>query len=262
MRNFGRVAELLIANRTFSMDSYAMEAKVSFDNNALPNESEIKIWNLSDKTLNNMKQGEIVKLNAGYVGDVGLILQGFISKAQTLWEGVDKVTSIFVVDRADSVKGKEVNIVYAKNTRGSYIIKQMADKIHLPIAQMSLNVDYQYKEGYTAKGTAADIIAKVAKDCGTSVFINKGKLYVRSLRRGGDNVFTLSKESGLIGTPERFEEAGAKGFNVQSQLQHRITTASVIDLTYSQFEGRVYVRSGSHHISRTGDFTTEMEVIL
>lgn len=260
MRNFGRVAELLIANRKFSMDSYAMEAKVSFDNNALPNESEIKIWNLSDKTLNNIKQGEIVKLNAGYVGDVGLMLQGYISKVQTLWEGVDKVTSIFVLDRVDSTK--ETSMVYAKNTRASYIIKQMADKIHLPIAQMSLNVDYQYKEGYTAKGTGADIISKVAKDCGTSIYINKGKLYVRSLRRAGDNVFTLSKESGLIGTPERFEEAGVKGFNVQSQLQHRITTASVIDLTYSQFEGRVYVRSGSHHISRTGDFTTEMETIL
>lgn len=264
MANFGRVAEMIVANRKFSMDDFAMEATIPFDYDILPNESEIKIWNLSDQTLNNIKYGALLQMNGGYRGDVGLMLQGYISKVQTQWEGVDKVTSIFVLDSEDkNYDKKEVKeTAFAKNTSASYILKQMAKVINLPIAQMVLNVDYQYKEGYTAKGIIIEIIAKVAKDCGTSAFINKGKLYVRSLRRAGDHVFQLAKTTGLIGTPERFEEGGFKGFNLKSQLQHRITTASVVDLTCSQFTGRLYVRSGTHHISRNGDFTTEMEAIM
>src|SRR4051794_21948624 len=101
MANFGRVAEMIVANRKFSMEDFAMEATIPFDHDILPNESEIKIWNLSDKTLNNIKYGALLQMNGGYRGDVGLMLQGYISKVQTQWEGVDKVTSIFVLDSED-----------------------------------------------------------------------------------------------------------------------------------------------------------------
>ncbi|SIQ68233.1 phage protein [Paenibacillus macquariensis] len=262
IRNFGRVAEVMTSNLKFSMDRYNIEATVPFDNDTLPNESEIKIWNLADTTINNIKRGKVLMMNAGYVGDVGLILHGYISKVQTKWEGMDKITSVFVMDSEDLSKRVVKEIAYAKNTLASYIIKQMATYIGLPIAQMELYQDYRYQDGYTASGAVTEIIAKVSKDCGTSVYINKNKLYVRNLRRGGDSVFSLSKSTGLIGAPERFEDSNVKGYNLKSQLQYRITTASVVDLTSVAFTGRVHVRSGSHRITRTGDFTTEMEAVM
>ncbi|MDR9857878.1 MULTISPECIES: phage protein [unclassified Paenibacillus] len=262
MDNFGRVVEVMTANMKFSSEHYNIEGKVPFDNDPLPNESEIKIWNLSDKTINNIKRGAVMMLNAGYKGDVGLLLHGYISKVSTTWEGVDKITVINVLDSEDLSKREVKEIAYAKGTLASQIIKQMAGYIGLPIAQMELNQDYRYQEGYTAKGKVTEIIAKVCKDCGTSVYINKNKLYIRNLRRGGDAVFKLNKDTGLIGTPGRFEDGGTKGFNIKMQLQHRVTTASVIDLEYSQFTGRTHVRSGSHTFSRTGDFVTEVEAIL
>ncbi|MNV26986.1 hypothetical protein D3C71_1181190 [compost metagenome] len=201
-------------------------------------------------------------LNAGYRGDAGVILHGYISKVQSHWEGVEKITTINVLDSENLDEREVKEIAYAKNTLASSIIKQMAGYIGLPIAQFELVQDYRYQEGYSASGKVTEIIAKVAKDCKTEVFINKGKLYVRNLKRGADSVFKLNKDTGMIGSPERFEDENSKGFNIKSQLQYRITTASVIDLTSQIFKGRVYVRSGSHHISRIGDFTTEMEAVL
>lgn len=262
LANLGRVIEVMTANMKFSSDGYNIEGTVPFDNDPLSNESEIKIWNLSDTTLNNIKKGKVSMLNAGYKGDVGLLLHGYISKVYTSWEGVDKITTIKVLDSEDLSKRDVKEIAFAKGTLASQIIKQMAGYIGLPIAQMELNQDYRYQEGYTAKGPVTEIITKVAKDCGTSAYINKNKLYVRSLRRGGDSVFSVNKSTGMIGTPEPFEENGASGFNIKMQLQHRITTASVIDLTCKQFTGRLYVRAGSHSFSRTGEFITEVEAIL
>lgn len=260
--NFGRVIEVMTANMKFSSENYNIEGTVPFDNDALPNEAEIKLWNLSDTTLSNIKRNEVLMLNAGYKGDVGLLLHGYISNVQTVWEGMDKVTTINVLDSEDLDKREVKEIAYAKNTLASKIIKQMAGYIGLPIAQMDLNQDYRYQEGYTAKGKVTEIITKVCKDCGTSVYINKNKLYIRSLRRGADSVFAANSNTGLIGTPGGFQDDSGKGYNISMQLQHRVTTASVIDLTSRAFTGRLYVRSGSHRFSRTGDFITEVAAIL
>lgn len=260
--NFGRVCEVLTANHKFSMEDFNIEATIPFDNDPLPNESEIKIWNLSDSTLHIIKPKQVLMLNAGYRGDVGLLLHGYISNVITRWEGVDKITTINVLDSEDLSKREVKQIAYAKGTLASAIIKQMAGFIGLPLAQFELSQDYRYQEGYTASGKVTEVISKVAQDCKTQVFINKGKLYVRNLRRGADSVFKLNKDTGLIGSPELFQDQGATGYNLKSQLQYRITTASVIELSSQAFKGKLHVRSGSHHISRTGDFTTEMEAVI
>ncbi|MFF0831029.1 phage protein [Brevibacillus sp. NPDC003359] len=262
MANFGRVVEVMVNNMSFSMDHYAIEGTIPFDNDLLPNESEVKLWNLSKDTLNRIKRNDVLMINAGYRGDVGVILHGFISRVITQRDGVDKITTINVLDSQDLSRRKVEDVAYASGTLGSYILKEMAKQLGLPIAQFQLNQDYRYDEGYTASGEVTEIISKVAADCGTSAFINKGKLYVRNLRKGADDVFSLSVDTGLIGTPEPFEDDKFKGYMVKSQLQYRITTASVIDLQSKDFTGRMHVRSGSHQFSRTGDFITEAEAIL
>jgi hypothetical protein len=262
MSNFGRVVEVLVAGMTFSMEHFNMEGEVPFDDDVLPNESVIRIWNLSAETINKIKRGETLMVNAGYSGDVGVILHSFVSAVRTTWEGVNKITSIYVMDSEDLSKRTLKDVSYKAGTLGSYIIKAMAGQIGLPIAQFELVQDYRYTDGYTASGEVTEIIAKVAKDCKTSVFINKSKLYVRNLRRGADDLFKLSDTTGLIGTPEYQEGEESKGYQLKSQLQYRITTASVIDLVSRTFKGRLYVRGGSHSFSRTGDFVTTMEAVL
>lgn len=262
MSNFGRIVEVMVAGMTFSMEQFNIEGNVPFDDDVLPNESTLKIWNLSADTINKIKRGETLMVNAGYKGDLGVILHGFVSAARTVWEGVNKITTIYVMDSEDLSKRTLKDISYKVGTLGSYIIKDMAGQIGLPIAQFELVQDYRYMDGYTASGEVTEIIAKVAKDCKTSIFINKSKLYVRNLRRGADNLFKLSEATGLIGLPEYQESEESKGYMLKSQLQYRITTASVIDLDSSTFKGRLYARSGSHSFSRTGDFVTTMEAIL
>ncbi|MNC21901.1 hypothetical protein D3C75_698890 [compost metagenome] len=262
-KNFGRIAEVMTANMSFALDKYTMEGTVPFDSDALPNESEIRIWNLSQTTINRIVKNAVLMVNAGYSGDVGTILHGRISAVRTKWEGVDKITTINVLDSEDlSAREIKKEIAFAKGSLASAIIKQLAGLIGLPIAQMQLAKDYRYKSGFSAKGKITDIISDVAKDCGTSVYINQGKLYVRPLRIGADSVFELNPDTGLIGSPEYFEEDGHKGYNCSVQLQRRITTASVLKLTCREWSGQLHVRSGTHKFSNTGDFMTEVEAIM
>ncbi|NQX67986.1 hypothetical protein HQN90_17835 [Paenibacillus alba] len=261
MRNFGRVAEVMTANMSFTNNEFGVEFTVPFDNTPLPNESEIKIWNLSDSTISRIIRNETLVMNAGYEGDVGVILHGFISKVLTKREGIDRITYIYVLDSEDLSSRKTKDIAYAPGTLASYILRDMSSVLGLPIAQFELNQDFRYEEGYTANGEVTETIKKVAADCGTSAYVNKGKLYIRNLRIGGDAVFNLSSETGLIGSPEYFEDENFKGLNMKSQLQYRITTASVIQLNSKQYNGTFHIRKGVHKCSGS-DFITEMEGIF
>ncbi|MHA6481056.1 phage protein [Paenibacillus sp. strain BS8-2] len=262
MNNFGRVIEVMTNGMSFHSDDFTIEGTIPFDNDPLPNESEVKLYNLAPNSIHRLKVGETLIINAGYRGDVGVILHGFISKVATSKDGVDRITTLYVMDSEDLSKREVTEKAYAAGTLASYILKDMAAYIGLPVAQFDLVQDYRYQEGFTAKGEVTKILSNVAADCKTEAFINKGKLYVRNLKRGADQLFGLSVATGLIGTPQYFEEESAKGYTVQSQLQYRITTASIIDLQSKTFQGRLYVRSGSHRFSLTGDFMTGVEAVL
>lgn len=261
MSSFGRVVEVITSGMTLQSADFAIEGSVPFDSDAVPNEAEIKIWNLSNSTASKIKRGAVLLLKAGYAGDVGTILHGYISKVSTVRSGPDKVTTIHVLDGPDLSVRKITSKAYAKGTLGSYILRDLAGMLGLAIGQLDLVQDYRYMDGYTADGEIITKLEDVAKDCGTSIYVNKGRLYIRSLRRGADKRFVLSQATGLIGSPESLQDGAASGFTLRSQLQHRITTASVIDLQSESFNGRLYVRSGQHSFSRTGDFVTEMEAI-
>ncbi|MFD0679946.1 MULTISPECIES: phage protein [unclassified Paenibacillus] len=260
MNNFGRVAEIQTGTKTFSNQSFTMEFTVPFDNDLLPNESEIKIYNLSDSTLAEIELGNTLIINAGYEGDAGMILHGYISRIKTAWSGVDKITTIHVLDSDKLSDRKLEDITYAEDTLASIILKEMAEQLGLPVAQFVLNQDVRYAGGYTASGEVTDIIKKIAADCGTSAYINKGHLYIRNLREGTDDVFELSQDTGLIGMPEPFDEDYFSGMHLKSQLQHRITTASVVRLFSRQKEATLHIRKGSHKMN-SSDFVTEMEGI-
>ncbi|SFL09759.1 hypothetical protein SAMN03159341_103193 [Paenibacillus sp. 1_12] len=263
MVNFGRKVEIQSGSRSLTNQDFTIEFTVPFDNDLLPNESEIKIYNLTDDTIKEFEVGKKLIINAGYTGNVGMILQGVISNKVTQYSGVDKTTTIHVLDAENKDKSEVKDIAFAKGTPASKILDQMTSELGIHVAQFFLNEDFVYEEGYTATGRITDIIKKIAADCGTSAYVNKGQLYIRNLRHGNDAAIALSAESGLIGQPESFDEGeyGFEGLRLKSQLQHRITTATVIKLNSKRYQDTtLHIRKGSHRCTGS-DFVTEMEGI-
>ncbi|NHN29444.1 phage protein [Paenibacillus agricola] len=262
MVNFGRVVEIQAGNVSLSNKNFTIEFTVPFDNDLLPNESEIKIFNLSDTTIGSFKSDEKLIVNAGYEGNTGAILQGFISRVTTAFSGVDKTTTIYVLDSENLSSRKLEDIAYAEGTMASKILEEMAGQLGLEVAQMNLNQDVRYDGGYTATGEITDIIKKLAADCGTSAYINKGRLYIRNLREGADDLIDISANTGLIGQPEASTEGTFEVMKLKTQLQHRVTTASVIKLNSKRHKDvTLHIRKGSHRYNGS-DFVTEMEGIF
>lgn len=258
-----KVRSTKITNRDLDI-----EFTVPFDDDMEANEAEIVIYNLTQNTISHFKHDEKISITVGYTGDTGIIFEGRISKVKTKRVGNDKQTTIYAID-SQSLKERNIkSIAYKKNVTASYILKDLIGKTNLSIAKFVTKRDYTYKDSVTVNGGLMDNIKKYAEVCGVSAYINKGKVYVQHIKDGENINFTLSADTGLIGSPEEFEEDVTsekfkdviKGYNVKLLLQHRITTGAIVKLKSEYIKGVFRVRSGMHSYDGT-NFTTEVSVI-
>lgn len=252
---FGSVATIKSGQVSISSETLDIEFVVPFDDDMEPNEAEIKVYNLSNNTLKQLKKGAAISISAGYKGDAGVLFSGFISKIKTVHEGADKVTSI---NAMDDIKDHAVeSIAFAKGTKASYILKKLIDKTGIPVAVFSPRRDYTYKDSQTVDGDLMENISRYAKVCGISVYVSKGKIYARYIKNGDNINFTVSSDTGLIGSPSPFEEEvtaedfteTVSGYEIEMLLQHRMCAGAIVALKSVDASGTYRVCSGEHRFS-------------
>lgn len=251
---FGFKAIIETEKTRLTNDVLDFEYDIPFDDDIVPNESEIVIYNLSDATINNFKKDKEITISAGYGTDIGVILHGKISKVKTIQEECDKITTIYVLDNFDYKDGNLVEKTFEAGTKASYILKTLLEMVGLPIAVFSIKRDHTYTSATTVKGSIAENVKEYANVCGSSVWVNKQHTYCRPPGEGDNIHFTVCANTGMIGSPEPFEETNTyeeykdnvTGYNINMLSQHRMTTAAIVDVDSRRCKGAFRVRSGSH----------------
>lgn len=169
-------------------------------------------------------------------------------------------TTNFKTVKVAKWRKQTLNITFAKGTKASTIIKRLAGILGIKFAEFNLPKDKVYKKGFKVTGKIENKLNTVVKDCDASMYWRRGKMVIRSIEIGNDERFNLKSSTGLIETPEQYEDDDYKGYNVRCLLQHRIATASIIDIESKTANGKYRVRKGQHYYDGS-DFVTEFEVI-
>ncbi|UED81086.1 hypothetical protein FH508_0004130 [Lysinibacillus sp. CD3-6] len=262
---FKRYVEVVTGNLKFNNTDLDIEFEVPFDDDLEPNISEITIYNLSESTRNKLKLGESISINAGYVEDKGLILNGRINSVSTTPLGADRATVIKVLDTYPFNVKKTLQRSYKGKIKADAILKDLTKALGLKVAVLKLPTNKVYDKGFSINGEVFKKIQDVANDCGASAYISRQQTYIRPITEGDNHRFILSPDTGLIGSPEYFENERkgviVKGYKAKSLLQHRMNTASIIELQSIVTKSKVRVKKGKH-ICKGNSFYTEVEAVL
>lgn len=295
MNNWGRKIRIDVSGGTFTNDELEIRFEVEFDDDSKPNESKIEIYNLSDSTISKIKKGDSAIIQAGYGDDVGIIESGKVSKVVTKKEGVDKITSIYViagddystvkvsVENADkdsikyhqkgAFKGQVVegglSIGFKPGTDGLTIIKRITSALNIELGgPIVIKKNMIYKKGYSVTQLVLNNLEEVVRDCGSILYHRRGKMIIRPIDEGTDEEFILEEITGLVESPSQFEETDKKGsehrtvqgYKVKCLLQHRITTASIVEIKSSTANGKYRVLRGKH-LGDKDNFHTEFQCV-
>lgn len=251
----------IFRNYMVGKGGFELSFVVPFTDSPIPSEGHISIYNLNKNSLNKINKGSKVIVEAGYSGDVGVLSEGTITSLQpSLLVGVDRLTTFTFLEGIDYSKKREVDIAFSKGTNALSIIKRVASTANIPISSISLKNNKVYGSGYTASGSAMDILEEVAVSCQSSIYYKRGKLVIRDIATVANDICNLSVNSGLINQPSRIENEEYKGWAIESLLQHRISTASKIKLSSKNVNGIFTVKNGEHSYS-DGNMITKCEVV-
>lgn len=261
-----RQIELTAGDKTFKNEGpdggFRIEFRVPFSTSEDPDISEIKIYNLSKRSISAIEGKAYTILNAGYKGDIGNILSGKVEEVSSKWDKVDKITTISVSDGGFEWRNTRIQKTYAPGSTAKYIMQDLSGMLGLEVVEISPKEDKIYQLGRTISGNVETALKQLVKDTQSKMYINKGKLYIRDKDKGTVTGFVLNSSTGLIGSPEKVEEENSKGqkvvkYNVKCLLNHKISTDSIIKIESKTVNGTYRVESGSHYCNDS-DFITEM----
>lgn len=252
---FGSEAKIVCGAVTLKSSDLDFEFTVKFDDDMEANDAEIVVYNLSQDTIKQLKNKAKISIEAGYKGDTGLVFSGYITKTKTKREGADKVTTIQCID--DIATHTISEITFAAGSKASYILKTLLGKTGTPIEVFKVRRDYTYKDEQKVDGDLMESIKRYSQVCGVSTFIKGGKIYCRHIKEGDNLYFELSENTGLIGTPEAFEEEITyedqkeviNGYECECLLQHRFSAGSIAKLSSLEANGEYRVCSGEHRFN-------------
>lgn len=270
---WGSTATIKCNNVTIKSSDLDFEFTIPFDDNLESNEGEIIVFNLSDNTINRLKIGEGMTIEAGYEGDTGVIFDGTVNKSNTKREGADRATTIKAYDGFSiSTKG----LIESGTLQEAYdgvpakdILYALLKAEGSPIAKFSVDSDYQYENSVTIGDDLQAEIKKYSEVCGVSTFKSKGKIYCCKLEDISNGItFNVSEDTGMIGSPSPFEEVVTigdkeetiKGFDIEMLLQHRAAVGAIVNLTSEQYKGKYYIKSGTHRFNGS-EATTQIKVV-
>lgn len=265
---FGRRAIIESWAVTLDSDELDFEFEASCDSDLEANEINITVYNLTQNTIKNLMVGKPITITSGYKGDTGVICRGIITKVKTKKEGVDKVTNIHALDSMGLEEKDIANVTYAAGTTASYILKDLINKTHLPIAVFAPRRNWTHEDEVAISGGLMESIREYSEICGISTFINQGKVYAMELSKGANGYFNLNVDTGLIGSPEESQETiQAEGYedtitviNAKCLLQHRLTTGAVVNLQSQNFSGEYRARAVKH-IFNPDEAYSEVELV-
>lgn len=273
--------DVLAGGKKFSSigdNALDIDFEINFSNSKEPDVNVVNIYNLSDSSINMIRDQAYIIVAAGYkeLGNKATIGEGTIEDIEVKFSGLDKACEVKFTDGGKPWRTRELNKTYAENTKASQIMRDLAIVLGYEIVEITPKDDVVYRLGKTIKGFASKSLESLARDTKSKMFINKNRLVIRDEAMAYNTGFVLNADSGLIGSPtlnkndsgdktdekkytkdKKQNKEAKKSWHVVSLLNPRIETDSIIKVESKTLNGVYRVVSGKH----TKNFNTELEVV-
>jgi hypothetical protein len=177
-----------------------------------PNESTIRVWNLSDDTLQRAKKEfDRVILHAGYLENYGLVYSGNIIGKRILREnGTDTILELSCGDGDAAYNGAVLNKTLSAGARPADVIGEVQNSFSefgVQPGEMQPSGGQALPRGKVMFGMSRKYAREAAYTSGSSWSIQDGKMIV--VKNDGylsGEAVILTSSTGLVGSPEQTNE--------------------------------------------------------
>lgn len=268
----------------FQTDKASISLKVTFNveknSNKDPNRAEVTIYNLNPANRRTLQQGNLVaqarreppltyewplEIEAGYVGSIEGLFKGNITFANSRKESTTWVTDIECGDGEDNYRSARMSKSYGPGTPVIAVIYDAIVVLGIGPGNLSVltaiaprKVFTTFKKGVSVSGQVVDILDKYVSSMGFQWSIQDGQLqFLRPKQTTLEEVVLLTKETGLIGSPEQGEDGTV---TVKSLLQGKLKPGRRVVIKSQMVVGMFKIDKVNHYGDTWGgDWYSEVE---
>ncbi len=211
MTLFNRVARLDVELKTNSrliVENLRISFQVEKTEDSSPNKASIEIYNLSEDTRNKIRDsGKMVILYAGYTQNYGeeIVFIGDIVSVSNSFSPPDIVTEISAIDGKEALSSSKISVSESTNASALKILEKILSSFSIGnnLKQISV-VDKRYIHGFVFSGFSKVALDKVCKFLSLVWSVQNNRIVITKFDSSDTTtILSISKDSGLIGTPSR-----------------------------------------------------------
>lgn len=235
-----------------------MEFDVEKTSTSAPNSLNLKIYNLSDKTVSSINRRDYsLRLEAGYQESIALLYAGDVQTVIDEWQPPDRLTTLECGDGHSVLRTSTLFESFAAGTSARTIFERVANAMNVPLGEVRGVDDRQYVSGFSAAGSARTVLDTLCRRLKVRWSILDGVLVVLPLGEATrEEIVVLSPDTGLIGSPERTDE----GLRFRSLLNPKLNPGRRVRIESRSLTGEVVARKVRHSGDTHGDkWETEVE---
>lgn len=225
----------------------------------------IEIFNLSRLNQSLIRSDDTVLLKAGYKIDgteIPLIYAGQVTKITTVRKGQDTITKL--VCKASEVARKNIKIskVPSRGETSETIAKYFAAIAAgngIPTGNVFVPIALDYPAGYAAAGNLFEIMEEFCSNTALKCYVTLGKLYIEPQDAVPVVTAVIVNAENIKGSirPQddstaKTSSASKKGIEFSLFLDGKISAASVVKITFGDYQGEYKVISVNHKLDSEG----------
>lgn len=218
-----------------------------------PNKAKITIMNLDPDNAARLENAarSYVQLFAGYKGRESLIFQGEIrkGKAQSAWNGADRITTIEASDGADIYRSARINKSYSGQVSAKLILDDVINSFGVNVKssrdakELIKRLPNERMNDFVAAGRSADIMDQLGQSFGFDWRIEDGVLKINQVNSDtGESAILITGDNGLVNAPKKTN----KGVDVTTLLNPKIRPKRIVELRTPDVEGFFRVQTVEH----------------
>lgn len=283
MKLWKQVRLITIGEIVFDYDELDVEFEVKCTDDNKSDLATIKLYNLSDTTLQKLKLNQDVSIDAGYRELHGVIFNGIVESISTSRDENDFITTIEATPNNRAYANTIINRQFKAGIKASEVIKQIGTMCNFTMDIKELGKDTVYPNGKVFSGRLSNVIPILARDTGTICRFTNTTIEFKLPNKAYSSVLHLGGEQGLIRIDKKMDKADIKEknekstnkkakkdnskatsnkpkFDIECLLIPLIKIGQLLEIESTLFKGQVIVKECSFVASGLESFTVSASV--
>lgn len=282
MKLWKQVRLITIGDIVFDYDELDVEFEVKCTDDNKSDLATIKLYNLSNTTLQKLKLNQDVSIDAGYRDVHGVIFNGIVESISTSRDENDFITTIEATPNNRAYANTIINRQFKAGIKASEVIKQIGTMCNFTMDIKELAKDTVYQNGKVFSGRLSNVIPILARDTGTICRFTNTTIEFKLSNKAYSSVLHLGAEQGLIRIDKKMDKADIKEkkgpqvesknksnvdkkiskakFDIECLLIPLIKIGQLLEIESTLFKGRVVVKECNFVASGLESFTVSASV--